>query len=265
MPEPALIEIRNASIWRGSSRVFEKLDLQIGQHERVAILGPNGSGKSTLLKVLNRELYPASGGDACVRVLGRDRWNVWDLRKTIGFVSHDLQQRYTPAATALDVVLSGFEASIGVQGAPAGRVGPERIDAALGILDEVGLSGHRNTMLRHLSTGEQRRALLGRALVHRPKTLVLDEPTSGLDLTARFDYLSRIRSLAASGHSIVLATHHLNEIPPEIERIVLLDRGRVVADGAKADVLTGQRLSDVYRVPLCIVEIDSFFFAYPDG
>jgi len=91
-PEAALIEIQNATIWRGTSCVFENLNLVIAQHERVAILGPNGSGKTTLLKTLNRELYPVVRPDSRVRILGRDNWNVWELRKHIGVVSHDLHQ-----------------------------------------------------------------------------------------------------------------------------------------------------------------------------
>ena len=108
MPEPKLIEIHNASIWRGTTHVFDKLTLSIDQHERVAILGPNGSGKTTLLKTINRELYPVVAEDAWIKILGREKWNVWDLRKHIGVVSHDLQNRYTETTTALEVDVLGF-------------------------------------------------------------------------------------------------------------------------------------------------------------
>ncbi len=263
MSGPPLIELHNATIWRGSSRVFEGLNLRIEEHERVAILGPNGSGKTTLLKTINRELYPVAGSDSWVRILGRERWNVWELRKQIGIVSDDLQHRYTPTATALEVVLSGFHSSIGMQGTLAGRVTAGQRDAAVRVLRELGIDGMAARKLEHLSTGEQRRVLLGRALVHRPTTLILDEPTTGLDLAASFDYLAQIRKLALAGHNIVLVTHHLNEIPPEIERVVLLSGGRIVADGDKATVLTSERLSSVYETAVRVIEVDSFFLAYP--
>ncbi len=263
MTGPPLIELHNATIWRGQNRVFDGLELTIEQHERVAILGPNGSGKTTLLKTINRELYPVAGSDSWVRILGRERWNVWELRKRIGIVSDDLQHRYTPWATALEVVLSGFHASIGMQGTLAHRVTEAEREDAVRVLHELGVGDMQDRALEHLSTGEQRRVLLGRALVHRPSTLILDEPTTGLDLAASFDYLARIRKLALAGTDIVLVTHHLNEIPPEVERIVLLSDGRVVADGDKAAVLTGERLSAVYGTAVRVIEVDSYFLAYP--
>ena len=130
MSEPNLIEIKNATIWRGSTRVFESLSLDIAQHERVAILGPNGCGKTTLLKTISRELYPVVKPDSYVRVLGKDRWNVWELRRHIGVVSNDLHQRYTATTTAIEVVVSGFYSSIGVHGTLSERITPQQIEAA---------------------------------------------------------------------------------------------------------------------------------------
>ncbi|NNF40303.1 MAG: ATP-binding cassette domain-containing protein [Woeseiaceae bacterium] len=258
-----MIDIHNATIWRGASCVFQGLNLAIAEHEHVAILGPNGSGKTTLLKTINRELYPVADVGSHVRILGKDNWNVWELRRRIGIVSHDLQQRYTPTATALEVVVSGFHSSIGIHGNVAARVTPEQQAAAVAALDELGAGSLLNTALRHMSTGQQRRCLLARALVHRPATLILDEPTAGLDFAASFDYLQRLQQLALQGRSIVVVTHHLNEIPPFIDRIVLLQDGRVVADGPKHTVLTSNRLSAVYATPVRIAEIDGYYLAYP--
>lgn len=262
-PEAKLIEIRNATIWRGSTCVFENLDLEIEQHERVAIVGPNGAGKTTLLKVINRELYPVVQPGSSLRILGFENWNVWELRKHIGVVSHDLQQRYTPTTTALEVVVSGFHSSIGVHGTLAQRVIPEQLDEARLTMDELGIGALSNTALRAMSTGQQRRCLLARALVHRPDTLILDEPTAGLDFAASFDYLGRLQKLAGDGHNIVIVTHHLNEIPPAVDRVILLKQGRVAADGPKSQVLTAERLSEVYETRIQVAEVDSYYLAYP--
>ncbi len=263
MSEPALIDIHNATIWRGSTRVFDKLTLTIAQHERVAILGPNGSGKTTLLKTIIRELYPVVQDDSWIRILGRERWNVWQLREHIGIVSHDLHQRYRPTTTALEVVVSGYLSSIGVHGLLGRQISDEQLAAARATLATLGIEALADTPLKSMSTGQQRRCLLGRALVHRPDTLILDEPTSGLDFAASFDYLGRVRELAAGGRNIVIVTHHLNEIPPEVDRVIVLDEGRIAADGPKSSVLTADLLSAVYRTPIQVAEIDGYYLAYP--
>lgn len=229
----------------------------------MAILGPNGCGKTTLLKTINRELYPVVAPDSFIRVLGKDRWNVWELRRQIGVVSNDLHQRYTPTTTALEVVVSGFHSSVGVHGVLADRVSAEQLDASEATLHSIGIAGLRNKQLKHMSSGQQCRCLLARALVHDPATLILDEPTAGLDFAASFDYLERIRKLARLGRNIVIVTHHLNEIPPELDRIVLLKQGAVVADGPKREVLTGELLSEVYETAIRVAEIDGFYLAYP--
>ena len=263
MAEPPLIDIHNATIWRGTTRVFENLTLAIAQHERVAVLGPNGSGKTTLLKTINRELYPVVSDDSYVRILGKDVWNVWELRRKIGVVSNDLQQRYTPTTSATEVVISGFHSSIGVHGTLATQVTQSQVNAAVRTLESVGIGELRDTALKHMSTGQQRRCLLARSLVHDPATLILDEPTAGLDFAASFDYLRRIRGLARDGHNIVIVTHYLNEIPPEVDRVILLQEGRIAADGPKHKVLTNQLLSDVYDTAVRVHEIDGYYLAYP--
>jgi len=261
--EVPLLDIRNATIFRGTTRVFDRFSLRIGQHEQVAILGPNGSGKTTLLKVINRELYPVVSADSWVRILGQSSWNVWDLRSRIGLVSHDLQTRYRDTTTALHVVLSGFLSSIGVQGMLVERISSEQRATARKIMADLGISQLADTPLRQMSTGQQRRCLLARALVHEPDTLILDEPTAGLDLTASFDYLARIRKLVTEGRTIVLVTHLLNEIPPEIGRVILIRSGVIIADGAKADVLTVGNLQKAYGTRMRVSRVDDYWLAYP--
>ncbi len=263
MSNAPLIEIRNATIYRGNTRVFDNFDLTIEQHEQVAILGPNGSGKTTLLKVVNREIYPVLQDDSWVRILGRSTWNVWELRSHIGVVSHDLQARYRGTTSGLDVVLSGYLSSVGIHGILAGRISDVQKKKARQVMHDLGVGSLADTPLRNMSTGQQRRCLLGRALVHDPDTLILDEPTAGLDLTASFDYLARIRDLVGKGKNIVVVTHLLNEIPPDIERIVLLREGSIVADGPKEAVLTEENLLMTYGTPIKLARVDGYYLAYP--
>lgn len=258
-----LIDIRHATIWRGDTCVYQDFSLAIDQREHVAILGPNGCGKTTLLKLINRELYPVASEGSLVRILGRTHWNVWDLRSRIGIVSHDLQARYRETTTVQNVVVSGFLSSVGIHGLLRSRVTETQRSTARRIMRELGIEGLANKPFGRISTGQQRRCLLARALVHDPDTLVLDEPTAGLDLAASFDYLARIRRLAAGGKTIVLVTHLLNEIPPEIERVILLRRGRIVADGPKERVLTVSNLEHTYETPVRLARVDDYYLAYP--
>jgi len=263
MTDAPLIDIRNATIYRGDTRVFENFSVSIGQHEQAAILGPNGSGKTTLLKVINREIYPVRREDSWVRILGRETWNVWELRSHIGIVSHDLQMNYRKTTTGLNVVLSGYLSSVGIHGLLAKQLTSDQKEHAGIIMRELGIESLADTPLRKMSTGQQRRCLLGRALVHSPDTLILDEPTAGLDLAASFDYLARIRRQIAGGKNIVLVTHLLNEIPPDIRRLILLREGRIVADGPKEEVLTEKNLKETYGADVRVAKVDGYYLAYP--
>jgi iron complex transport system ATP-binding protein len=261
--EPPLIEIYNATVWRGSTRVFEHFSLTVAQHERVAVLGPNGAGKTTLLKMINREVYPVAGEGSRVKILGQERWNVWDLREHIGVVSQDLQNAFMPNSTVLDAIVSGFYSSIGVHPQLRARIGPAQLRRSETVMRTLGLDTLSNREFRTLSTGQQRRCLLGRALVHDPHTLILDEPTAGLDMAGSLDFLACLGELATRGRSLVLVTHHLQDIPPEIERVVVLKNGVIVADGPKESVLTSELLSDVYETRFRVTEVEGHYFPYP--
>ena len=263
MPRPhSLIDVRNATVWRGRTRVFADLSLKIEQGQNTAILGPNGAGKTTLLRLVTRHLYPVVAPDAYVRVLGRERWNVQELRSHIGVVSHDLQRDYLGFTLGRDVVLSAFSGSIGVHGITHSFTDEER-ERAERTMAVLGVGDLAEKPLAKMSTGEQRRFLLARALVNEPHTLVLDEPTAGLDLAAAFYYLEIVRSLIAGGVSIVLVTHHINEIPPEVTRVVLLKKGKVTVDGDKEQVLTERNLRALYDTKLRLVESGGFYVALP--
>ena len=264
-PEPdadtPLIEIVGATVCRGDNRVFDDLSLTLSQHESVAILGPNGAGKTTLLKLLMREIYPLWREHPVVRILGKERGDIWALRRQLGIISADLQEVYSPEVPGRQVVLSGFFGSVGIWGhqTPTGDQ-HEQVQAVLARLDIEDLADRR---FGELSSGQQRRLLLGRALVNAPAHLILDEPTSGLDLTATFQYLQTMRQLIRSGHTLVLVTHHIHEIPPEVTRVVMLNQGRVWADGPKSEMLSEARLSALYGVEVRLVESTGWYQALP--
>jgi iron complex transport system ATP-binding protein len=262
-PTPPVIDIHNATVYRGDVPVFDRLSLRVARGEHAVILGPNGAGKSTLLKLLAREIYPLAADDCHVRLCGQERGSVWELRAQLGIVSGDLQQQYSPAATGLHVALSGFFASVGVW--QHQEYDAAQMTRARALLAQLGVTHLADRPYGHMSTGEQRRCLLARALVHDPHTLVLDEPTSGLDLQAGFHYIDTLRTLMRAGKTVILVTHHIHEIPPEIERVLLLKQGRIVADGPKGSVLTEDNLQALFEVPLHLIERNGFYQVLPEG
>lgn len=256
-----ILDIQHATVYRGDNRVFSDFSFVLHQGEHAAIVGPNGAGKSTLLKLLSGEVHPLALDNTKVSLFGEERWSVWDVRKQLGMVSHDLQRDYLICAEGLNVILSGFYASNDTYDHQT--FSQEQIARAREVMRELRIEQLADRTFGHLSTGEQRRFLLGRALVHDPSVLVLDEPTSGLDLKACFQYLDLLRAQIRKGKTILLVTHHLHEIPPEIERVVLLKGGEIVADGTKANLLTDVNLSRLFDQPVTLVRGNGWYQAVP--
>jgi iron complex transport system ATP-binding protein len=248
----ALIEFDSVSVMRGETLALDRVSLHIGVGEHIAILGPNGCGKSTLIKAITRECYPLLREGSSLKILGRERWNVFELRSLLGIVSSDLMASATRDITGMDLVLSGFFSGIGIW--PHQQVTREmriKAERALGQMEVPHLA---NRYTDEMSSGEARRVLVARALVHEPRALVLDEPTTALDLFAQHELRGILSKLARSGIGIVMVTHHLSDLIPEIGRVVLMSRGHIAADGPKADVLTAERLSALFGLPLELAE-----------
>ena len=259
-----LLELNDASVVLGETRVLDGLTLSIPIGQHTAILGPNGAGKSTFIKLLTLQQYPLATGAPVppIRVFGQDRWDVFELRSRLGIVSADLHDRFVHGnsngvLTGLDAVVSGFFATHGLFGHQ--RVTEAMRRAAMAALERIDAGRLARATLDTMSTGEARRVLIARALVHQPAALVLDEPTRGLDLVSRHHFMERVRAIAREGTTILLVTHHVDEIIPEIARVILLRRGRIAADGAKAAVLTGARLSGAFDAPLTVEEAGGYF------
>ncbi|MDO9120053.1 MAG: ribonuclease HI [Nitrospira sp.] len=256
-----ILDIQHATVYRGETCVFSDFSFALQEGEHAAIVGPNGAGKSTLLKLLAGGVHPLPLDETRISLFGEEGGNVWEVRKRLGIVSHDLQRDYLICAEGLNVILSGYYASNDTY--EYQEFSEAQIARAREVMKELGIESLAGRRFGHLSTGEQRRFLLGRALVHDPSVLVLDEPTSGLDLKACFQYLDLLRAQIRKGKTVLLVTHHLHEIPPEIERVVLLKEGQIVADGSKANLLTDINLSRLFEQPVTLVRANGWYQALP--
>jgi iron complex transport system ATP-binding protein len=254
---PPLLDLHNLRVMRGQKIALDDFSLRIEADEHIAILGPNGCGKSTLIKTITRECYPVARPESSLSILGEESWNVFDLRARLGIVSNDLMLSCTSEACGRDVVLSGFFSSTAIF--PNHAVDPAKQKLADEALAELKIQHLAERPVCEMSSGEARRVLIARALVHKPRALLFDEPCNSLDLSAQQSLRQTMRELANSGTAIILVTHELADIVPEIQRVVLMNRGRVVADGPKEEILQVERLSALFGVNVEMARRDGHY------
>lgn len=261
---PPLLFLKNVTVMRGDHAALREVTLEIAAGEHVCILGPNGCGKSTLIKTITRECYPLASSenqDGCaIAILGRERWNIFELRSLLGIVSPDLLASCTTDATGRDVVLSGFFSSTRIF--PHQHPDPRHLARTQAALERLGIAHLAERPVAQMSSGEAKRTLIARALVHEPQTLLFDEPSNALDIGAQLQLRETMRELAQSRLGILLVTHHVPEIIPEIERVVLLREGRILADGPKAAILTEAHLSNLFQANVRLGHHNGYFHLY---
>ena len=252
-------ELRDVHVARGETVVLHDVEMRIGRGEHAVILGPNGCGKSTLIKLLTCECYPLAQPETVVRIFGRERWAVEELRKRLGVVSADLPGPSTAHTPGRDAVVSGFFASATLW--PHSTVTApmrERATEAMELMEAAHLAAKP---VGEMSAGEARRIMIARALVHRPEMLLLDEPSNALDLRAQRELRETLRRLALQGTGLLLVTHHLSDVLPEIDRVIMMREGRIVGDGTKRELLTAERLGELFGRPVDVVEREEYFHA----
>jgi iron complex transport system ATP-binding protein len=264
----ALLDLQHVNVARGSNVVLHDVSLRIEAGEHVVILGPNGCGKSTLLKTMTCECYPIVKPETHVRILGRERWDLTELKRRMGVVSPELPGRPTLTTNAFDAILTGFFSSSTLW--PNLTVTEPMRANAEKILKQVGAAALREKPVGEMSAGQQRRVMIGRALAGaslykdegEPQMLLLDEPSNALDLGAQQDLRDMLHELSQQGVAILLITHQISDILPEMERVVMMREGRIVADAKKRDLLTESRLSELFGRSISLTERDGYWNAW---
>jgi len=258
---PPVLEFRNVTVIQGdeNKKVLDRFSLTIPAGENVAILGANGAGKSSLIKTITREYYPVADGRSVFKVWGRDHWKLFELRDLLGIVSNDLQATCSRDISGFETVCSGFFSGIGLH--PGQRVTAFMKQKAVKVLQFLEIGHLKDRKMSVMSSGEARRFLIARALVHDPKSLILDEPTNSLDLRSTQHFKEILRKIARSGVSIVLVTQHLPDIIPEITRVVLMKNARVLEEGPKETLLTRKHIRSLFDLPVEIQKKKGYYYA----
>ena len=256
---PPLLEFDNVTVFRGDKKVLDSLSVTISEGENIAILGPNGAGKSSFIKTITREFYPAQCAHGFTfRMRGREVWDVFEMRSHLGVVSNDLQYTFMRELSGREVILSGFFSSIGLFNHSVTAKMENKADRIVSFLE----IGHlQEKPMTEMSSGEARRFLIGRALVHSPKTLILDELTNSLDLHALHTFRQTLRKIARAGTGIILVTHNLHDIIPEISRVILMEDGKFILDGTKAAIVTDENIGGLFDVALHIKKEGGYYYA----
>jgi len=260
-----IVELEHVNVARGENIVLHDVSFRVEAGEHLAILGPNGCGKSTLLKTATCELYPLVKPGTHVRIMGRERWDLTQLKRKMGVVSAELPGKPTLHTTGFDAILTGFFSSSTLW--PNLTVTDEMRERAKEIVGLVGAEKLVAKPVGEMSAGQQRRVMIGRALAGTSvegdvKMLLLDEPSNALDLAAQRDLREMLRVLAQQGVAILLITHHIADILPEIDRIVMMREGRIVGDGSKKELLTEEKLGELFGGEIHLVERNGYFNAW---
>jgi len=263
--ERQFLELEHVNVARGERVVLHDVNLSIRAGEHVAILGPNGCGKSTLIFTITCQIYPIVQPGMRVRIFGRERWDLTQLRRHFGIVAagpfgSELPGERTAVTTGLDAVIAGFFSASTLW--PNLHVTDEMRERAVEALERMEALHLARQLVGEMSAGEKRRILIARALVHRPRQLLLDEPSNALDLAAQRELREALRRLASEGTGLVLVTHHLGDILPEIERVILMREGRIVVDGPREQLLTAGRLSELFNTNVRIGRDDEWLHSW---
>ncbi|WP_446742846.1 ABC transporter ATP-binding protein [Silvibacterium acidisoli] len=251
------LRMEKVNVARGENIVLHDINLTIAAGEHLAILGPNGCGKSTLIKTITCECYPIAEEGMHVELLGRSRWDLSQLRQHLGVVEANLPGERTAVTRGVDAVVAGFFSASSLW--PNLHVTPEMRTRAREALEKMQASHLSEKLVGQMSAGEQRRIMIARALVHNPQMLLLDEPSNALDIAAQRELREALRLVVKEGTGIIMVTHHLADILPEMKRVIMIRQGRIFADGPREELVTAERLKALFGVDVTLVERDGYW------
>ena len=254
------IELCHASVRREGEFILKDVSLTVKEGEKIAIIGPNGAGKSTLINVIARNIYPLWKPEYALKLFGQERWKIEDLKKKIGIVNQSFSWYVNTTYSVYEIVVSGLYSAIGLDFHH--KVTAEDDKKCLEELDRIGITHLKDKAMNTLSSGERSKVLLARANITNPSLLLLDEASNALDFPSRSELRKTISKYAKAGKTILLVTHELSEIIPEIDRVIIMKNGEIFMDGKKEEVITERILEEVYERKIYVDSRDGLYNAW---
>ena len=253
--------LKNINVYFDQKKALSNININLNYGENILILGPNGSGKSTFLKLLNRSVYPISTNNSSFKLFDKENINIWDLRKRVGFLFKEMEQRVENGVNLYDLIKSGFSGTFN-----------SRYSILLSESEKIKIDNLINNWdlkniiyneFKSLSDGQKRRALLARALVYEPNILVLDEPFCNLDIKSHFILNQNLNKLIKQSVNIVYVTHNLESILPETNRVILIKEGKVLSDGCPYELVNSKILSSLFNIQIKVIEQNGYWRMVP--
>ncbi|WP_269605390.1 ATP-binding cassette domain-containing protein [Prochlorococcus marinus] len=253
--------LKNINVYIDQNKILSDININLRYGENILILGPNGSGKSTFLKLLNRSIYPINSNNSSFKMFNKENINIWDLRKKIGFLFKEMEQRVNNGVKLYDVISSGFS---GVFNSRYSNLLSEREKIKIeNLTNEWELSNIISNEFQSLSDGQKRRALIARALVYEPNILVLDEPFCNLDIKSNFILNLNLNKLINQSVNVVYVTHNLESILPKTNRVILIKEGKILNDGSPNELINTKILSDLFNISIKVIEQEGYWRMLP--
>ena len=253
--------LRNLYVFIDNKEILSNININLNYGENILLLGPNGSGKSTFLKLLNRSIYPIISNQSSFKLFNKENINIWDVRKKIGFLLKEMEQRVNRDVSLYDVIISGFSGTFNSKYA---KFLSEREKIKIeNLINDWELKNIIHTEFKSLSDGQKRRALLARALVYEPNILVLDEPFCNLDIKSNFILNKNLNKLINNSVNIVYVTHNLESILPKTNRVILIKKGKIIKEGDPNDIINSKIISDLFEISINIVKQNGYWRGIP--
>ena len=253
----AWASFKNIDVYINQKKILYNINIDLNYGENTVILGPNGSGKSTFLKLLNRSIYPIISKNSSFKLFNKENINIWELRKKVGFLFKEMDERVTNQVNLYDLISSGFSGTFNSRYSKLiSKKEKEKIEC---LIEEWELENIIYNQFQSLSDGQKRRALLARALVYQPSLLVLDEPFCNLDIKSNFILNKNLNNLINKSTNIIYVTHNLESILPRTNRVILIKEGKIINAGKPNSIINSKIISELFKISVTVIKQDSYW------